>query len=70
MRKLNRVNDMKLRLREIREKNDLSGRKIAYILNIGKSTYNYYETGKRIITVEFLQYILVKHGLCFRSYQF
>ena len=43
---------MKLRLREIREKHDISGRKAAIILNVGKTTYNYYELGKRIITVE------------------
>lgn len=43
---------MKLRLKEIREKYDLSGRKTANILKVGKTTYNYYELGKRIITVE------------------
>ena len=43
---------MKLRLKEIREKNDLSGRKMAIKMNVGKTTYNYYELGKRIITVE------------------
>ena len=43
---------MKSRLKEIREKNDLSGRKMAIKMNVGKSTYNYYELGKRIITVE------------------
>lgn len=42
---------MNLRLKEIREKNDLSGRKTAAKLNISKSVYNYYETGKRIITI-------------------
>lgn len=43
---------MNLRLKEIREKNDLSGRKTATKLNISKSVYNYYETGKRIITTK------------------
>lgn len=43
---------MKLRLREIREKNDLSGRQMAIKMKVGKTTYNYYELGKRIITVE------------------
>ena len=43
---------MKLRLREIREKNDLSGRQMAIKMKVGKSTYNYYELGKRIITIE------------------
>ena len=43
---------MKLKLREIREKNDLSGRQMAIKMKVGKTTYNYYELGKRIITVE------------------
>ncbi len=40
---------MKLRLREIREKHDLSQRKTATKLNISKSYYNYFESGERII---------------------
>lgn len=40
---------MKLRLNEIREKNDLSQRKTAIKLNISKSYYNYFESGERII---------------------
>ncbi len=42
---------MNLKLREIREKNDLTQRQMAKILNISKSYYNYFETGERIITV-------------------
>ncbi len=40
---------MKLRLNEIREKNDLSQRKTAIKLKISKSYYNYFESGERII---------------------
>ena len=40
---------MKLRLRDIREKHDLSQRKTAELLGISKSYYNYFETGERII---------------------
>ena len=40
---------MKLRLNEIREKNDLSQRKTAMKLGISKSYYNYFESGERII---------------------
>ena len=45
------VNYMKLRLKEIREKYDLSQRKMAMKLNISKTYYNYFETGERIIPV-------------------
>lgn len=40
---------MNLRLRDIREKHDLSQRKTANLLNISKSYYNYFESGERII---------------------
>ena len=40
---------MNVRLREIREKHDLSQRKTAIKLKISKSYYNYFETGERII---------------------
>ena len=40
---------MKLRLNDIREKHDLSQRKVAVLLNISKSYYNYFESGERII---------------------
>ena len=40
---------MKLRLSEIREKNDLSQRKTAIKLGVSKSYYNYFESSERII---------------------
>ena len=40
---------MKLRLNNIREKNDLSQRKTAIKLGVSKSYYNYFESGERII---------------------
>ncbi len=40
---------MEMRLRELREKQDISQRQMAHILNISKSYYNYFETGERII---------------------
>lgn len=40
---------LKFRLREIREKYDLTQRQLAAKLNISKSYYNYFETGERII---------------------
>ncbi len=45
---------MNLRLREIREKHDITQRKMAEILGISKSYYNYFETGERIITLSHL----------------
>ena len=43
---------MNFRLREIREKHDLTQRLLAKKLNISKSYYNYFETGERIIPVK------------------
>ena len=40
---------MNLRLRDIREKYDISQRKTASKLKISKSYYNYFESGERII---------------------
>ena len=45
---------MHFRLREIRENKDITQRKMAEILKISKSYYNYFETGERIITVTHL----------------
>ena len=45
---------MNLRLKAIREKNDLTQRATARILGISKSYYNYFETGERIITLYYL----------------
>lgn len=42
---------MKLRLKEIREKHDLTQRQLANKLHISKSYYNYFETGERIIPI-------------------
>lgn len=42
---------MKFRLKEIREKYDLTQRQLAKKLNISKSYYNYFETGERIIPI-------------------
>lgn len=42
---------MKLRLKEIREKYDLTQRQLASKLHISKSYYNYFETGERIIPI-------------------
>ena len=40
---------MELRLRYIRENHDISQRKVADLLGISKSYYNYFESGERII---------------------
>jgi len=45
---------MNLRLKEIREKKELTQREMAKILKISKSYYNYFETGERIITLSHL----------------
>ena len=45
---------MELRLKEIREKQDISQRQMAKILKISKSYYNYFESGERIITLRYL----------------
>lgn len=42
---------MKLRLKEIRHKYDLTQRECAEKLKISKSYYNYFETGERIIPI-------------------
>ena len=42
------------RLKKIRENNDISQRQTALKLRISKSYYNYFETGERIITVNYL----------------
>ena len=45
---------MDTRLKDIREKYDLSQRKVASKLKISKSYYNYFESGERIITIPYL----------------
>lgn len=45
---------MKLRLKEIREHNDLTQRQLSIKLKISKSYYNYFETGERIIPIKHL----------------
>ena len=45
---------MKLRLKEIREKQELTQKEVARILNTGKSNYNYFETGERFIPLKHL----------------
>lgn len=42
------------KIREIRESYDLTQRKMAKILNISKSSYNYFETGEHIIPLKHL----------------
>lgn len=41
-------------LKKIREYNDLSQREMAKLLNISKTSYNYYETGEHIIPLKHL----------------
>ena len=42
------------KLRKIRESYDLTQRKMAKILNISKSSYNYFETSEHIIPLKHL----------------
>ena len=54
---------MKLRLKEIRQKHDLTQRELAEKLKISKSYYNYFETGERIIPVVRLNDYCNKFGV-------
>ena len=45
---------MRLRLKDLREDNDLSQKKISEILYISQVTYSYYEIGRRGIPIEIL----------------
>lgn len=45
---------MKLKIKDLREDNDLSQKEIAKILNISQVAYSYYEIGKRNIPLDLL----------------
>lgn len=45
---------MKLRLKEIREDNELKQSEVAVLLKVSRSNYNYFETGERIIPLKHL----------------
>ena len=56
---------MNLRLKEIRQKQNLTQRQIAQKLKISKSYYNYFETGERIIPVTRLNEYCNKFNVSF-----
>lgn len=43
-----------MRLKELREENDVSQKQIAEYLNIRQNTYSQYETGKRQLPIDIL----------------
>ena len=43
-----------MRLRDLREDNDITQRQIASVLNIRQNTYSQYENGKRQMPIELL----------------
>lgn len=43
-----------MRLRDLREDNDITQSQIASVLNIRQNTYSQYENGKRQMPIEFL----------------
>lgn len=43
-----------MRLRDLREDNDITQSQIAYVLNIRQNTYSQYENGKRQMPIELL----------------
>lgn len=45
---------MKLKIKDLREDNDLSQKEVAKILNISQVAYSYYEIGKRNIPLDLL----------------
>lgn len=45
---------MTLRLRELREDNDLTQKQIAYILHCAQATYSKYENGQHNVPVDIL----------------
>lgn len=49
------INVISTKLRDIRENNDISQRKLSQILNISKSNYNRWETQEKIIPLERLK---------------
>ena len=46
---LNRVMYMRLRIRDLREDNDLTQAQVGAKINVPQRTYAYYETGERMI---------------------
>ena len=49
---LNRVMDMRLRIRDLREDNDLTQQKIADYLMCDQSLYSKYERGERLLPLD------------------
>ena len=45
---------IRIRLKEIRENNDMSQRSLREVLKVGKSTYSRWETGEQLIPLTFL----------------
>ena len=43
-----------MRLRDLREDNDITQSQITYVLNIRQNTYSQYENGKRQMPIELL----------------
>lgn len=52
-------NSLSLKLLELRQKNNLTQKQLCDILNIGRSTYSYFETGTRTPDIDTL--LLIAH---------